>query len=299
MVACPSDTVFAVGENLRPGRTNCTVTQVLVKKFTIGPAVCLAQHVLCASKNREMMVRAMKRWLTTGASIALFCCFAVAQGNIPSGSLPLNSIVEGLEKTQAAQFSYQVIREYRLLGANDSKANSEVVAEVNFKPPARADYRIQRASGSYRGQHVVRDVLDHEVEATSGGNQARIALRRNNYDFIYVGEAVLDGQPCYILGLKPKRKENELIVGKAWIDKRSFFVRQIEGEVAKTPSWWLRRVRVKLLFAEIEGTWLQTSMEAVADVRIVGPHTLTSRILDYRGEGDVASTPRVLWDREY
>jgi hypothetical protein len=74
------------------------------------------------------------------------------------------------------------------------------------------------------------------------------------------------------------------------LDKQSFFVRRIEGEIAKTPSWWLKRVRVNLVFAEFEGTWLQTSMEAVADVRIVGLHTLTSRIVDYRRSDVVAST---------
>jgi hypothetical protein len=100
---------------------------------------------------------------------------------------------------------------------------------------------------------------------------------------------VLDGQPCYLLGLKPKRKEKDLISGEAWVDKHSLLVRNIEGEIAKTPSWWLKRVRVKLAFADVEGTWLQTSMEAVADVRILGPHTLTSRILDYRGTDVVAS----------
>jgi hypothetical protein len=162
-----------------------------------------------------MKVRVTKRWMTSGASVALFCCVAVAQGTAPSRTLQLNSIIEVLEKTQATQFSYQVIREYRLFGPNNSKANSDVVAEVNFKSPATANYRIQRASGSNRGQQVVRDVLDHEVEATSSGNQARIALSRNNYDFTYIGETVLDGQPCYLLGLKPKRKENELILGEA------------------------------------------------------------------------------------
>ena len=240
-----------------------------------------------------MKVRVTKRRMTTGASVALFCCVVVAQRTAPSRTQQLNSIVEALEKTQAAQFSYQVIREYRLSGPNNSKANSDVVVEVDFKPPASTIYKIQKASGSSRGQQVVRDVLAHEVEATSSGNQARIALSRNNYDFTYIGETVLDGQPCYLLGLKPKRKENELILGDAWIDKHSSFVRQIEGEVAKTPSWWLRRVRVKLVFAELEGRWLETSMEAVADVRIAGPHTLTSRILDYRGENEVASTTRV------
>jgi len=34
---------------------------------------------------------------------------------------------------------------------------------------------------------------------------------------------------------------------------------------------------------------LQTGLKAVADVRIVGTHTLTSRILDYRIADEVAS----------
>lgn len=123
-----------------------------------------------------MKVRVTKRWMTTGASVALFCCVAVAQGTAPSRTLQLNSIIEVLEKTQATQFSYQVIREYRLFSPNNSKANSDVVAEVNFKSPASTNYRIQRASGSNRGQQVVRDVLNHEVEATSSGNRPESLL---------------------------------------------------------------------------------------------------------------------------
>jgi hypothetical protein len=165
-----------------------------------------------------------------------------------------------------------------------------VIAEVNFRPPTSKDYEIQNASGSKRGEEVVRRLLDHEVEASSDKGQGRTAITRENYEFTYVGEEALDGQRCYLLELKPKRKENDLIAGRAWVDKQSFFVRRIAGEVAKTPSWWLKRVRVNLVFADFEGTWLQTNMEAVADVRIVGPHTLTSRIVDYRRSDVVAST---------
>jgi len=86
-----------------------------------------------------------------------------------------------------------------------------------------------------------------------------------------------------------KTKREDLISGEAWVDKHLLLVRHIEGELAKTPSWWLKKVRVKLAFDDVEGTWLQTSMEAVADVRIFGPHILTSRILDYRGTDVVAS----------
>ena len=128
------------------------------------------------------------------------------------------------------------------------------------------------------------------MEISSNRSQPRTAITRDNYEFTYAGEAVLDGQQCYLLELKPKRKENDLIVGEAWVDKQSFFIRRIEGEIAKTPSWWLKRVRVSIAFADIKGAWLQTSMEVVADVRIFGPHTLTSRIVDYRGTDVVAST---------
>lgn len=205
--------------------------------------------------------------------------------------MPLNAIVESMERAQegAPPVSYQVIREYRLFGAKDSKANSEVIAEVNFRPPARGDYRIQQSSGSDRGLQIVRRLLDHEAERTSQNYKAQTALNRDNYDFDYVGEAILDGQSCYVLTLKPKRKEKELIAGQAWVDQHSFLVRHIEGELAKSPSWWLSKVRVKLGFDDRGGTWLQTEMEAVADVRIVGPHTLQSRILDYRTTDQVAS----------
>ena len=209
--------------------------------------------------------------------------------------MPLNAIVESMERAQegAPPVSYQVIREYRLSGAQDSKANSEVIAEVNFRPSARGDYRIQQSSGSDRGLQVVRRLLDHEAERTSQNYKARTALNRDNYDFDYIGEANLDGQSCYVLALKPKRNEKELIAGQAWVDQHSFLVRHIEGELAKSPSWWLSKVRVKLGFDDRGGTWLQTEMEAVADVRIVGPHTLRSRILDYRTADQVASIPTI------
>jgi hypothetical protein len=187
------------------------------------------------------------------------------------------------------QVSYQIIREYRLSGARDSKTDTEVVAEVNFRPPASKDYRIQRSSGSNRGQQLVRRVLDREVEPTS--NKAANAISNDNYSFSYIGESMLDGRACYVLGLKPKRKEKELVSGEVWIDKRSFFVRQIEGEVEKTPSWWIKQVHLRLVFADIDGIWVQTSMEATADVRILGTHTLTSHMLDYRSQDEIAETP--------
>jgi hypothetical protein len=265
-----------------------------VCSISVTNSVGLQRALLSGVHLKGAMKLGIKsRLLVMGSLLPTLCGVGVAQQSARSAGLPLNSIVEAVEKTQWAvhsQLPYQVLREYRLFGTKSSSSNSNVVAEVNFRPPASKDYKIQKSSGSKRGEQVVRNVLDHEVETASNRSQDRTAVTRNNYEFSYIGEVVLDGQPCYLLGLKPKRKEKDLIAGKAWVDTHSFFVRRIEGEIAKTPSWWLKAVRVKLAFADFEGTWLQKSMEAVADVRIVGPHTLTSQILDYRGTDVIAST---------
>src|SRR6202140_5675652 len=121
-----------------------------------------------------------------GALTALLCSIGTAQQTAPSGTMPLEAIIQSIQKAQATprpQASYQIIREYRLFGAKDSKADSEVGAEVNFSPPAFKGYRIQRSSGSRRGQQLVRSILDREVEAASKDSKASSAISRDNYSF--------------------------------------------------------------------------------------------------------------------
>jgi hypothetical protein len=74
-----------------------------------------------------------------------------------------------------------------------------------------------------------------------------------------------------------------------WVDQRSFIVRQVEGEVAKTPSWWLKKIHIKLTFGDLGGIWVQTNMEVAADVRVFGSHVLTSRTLDCRSTAELAA----------
>lgn len=291
-----SHTIFPVGKSsrlnlhkLHPYSPCILVLPLSLQHFPLARDVPVM--ILVHLKRHGMRLQFTTRLLPLLVTTALFSGFGVAQQSTGTVALPLDSILDSMQKTQAGahpQAAYQVIREYRIFGANSSDANSEVVAAVNFSPPSSKNYQIQTSSGNNRGQQVVRKVLDHEVESSTG-DRSRSALTRDNYDFTYLGETLLDGQQCYLLGLKPKRKEKELISGQAWVDKNSFFVRHIEGEVAKTPSWWLKKVRVKLSFADFDGSWLQTSMEAVADVRMLGAHTLTSRLVDYRGADVVAS----------
>jgi len=251
----------------------------------------MAHYVLFSAVRFAMPSASML--LRVGAVLAISLVgVAMAQQTPSAAAAPsVAAIVQEMEHAQAQNHAvggYQVIREYQLAPASSATSDSDVVVAVQFNPPSSKDYAIQKTSGSGRGLKIVRKILDHEVEEAK--QQSRTAaLTSENYDFAYLGEGMVDDRPCYRLALKPKRKASDLVVGEALVDKDSFLVRHIEGQLAKSPSWWLKDVHVKINFADMEGTWLQTGAEAVADVRFMGAQKLTSRTIDYRGSDVVAA----------
>lgn len=201
---------------------------------------------------------------------------AVAAG---AQSADLSSIVDRME--QAAQANrthyrpYIVTREYRMYGSDEQSPKSEVTAEVSFVPPKRKDFRITEINGSSRGEGIVRHILENESKSAASST-APGAITRENYDFALAGEEQLDGRDCYVLLLKPKHEDKSLLNGKAWVDKNTYLIHRVEGEMSKMPSWWLKSVHLSLEFSERDGMWLQDRTRAVAEVRMFGKHVLTS-----------------------
>lgn len=207
----------------------------------------------------------------------------LAQGQSVSQA-ELSSIVQSMEKAQASiPLPHNITREYHLAPPGSIQPDSEVIAEVNFVP-APGRYMIQSHWGSGRAEYVVKNVLQHEIEITASAEKlAGNALTEQNYDFQYLGSVVQDGHSCFLLQLKPKRKESGLVDGRVWVDKDSFLVRRVEGELAKSPSWWVKTVHVDLVYSDFQGAWLQTRMNAVAEVRCFGKQELSSKVIDFKG----------------
>ena len=201
-----------------------------------------------------------------------------------ANSLSLNEILSRMQRAEAVSrqhsVAYAVTREYQLSAAGARQPTSDVVVQVNFIPPAAKDYSIVQAQGSDRGAGIVRKVLDHEAHMATQSQEHEVS--RQNYDFALLGREPIDGHECYVLQLTPKRQAVELIDGKAWVDARDFVLRRIEGATAKSPSLWLKGLRLTINYGQVNGVWVQTTTKAVADVRFAGPHVLTSRELEVR-----------------
>ncbi len=218
--------------------------------------------------------------------VSIFTMLLAAIGMAQTSAPDVGTIVSRMQTAMGGRNhdrAYSVTREYRLVPEDASKA-TRVVAEINAMPSGKKDYTITEGSG--QAENVVRKVLDRETDAANEHNI--LGLSSENYEFTLAGTEAIDGHACYVLQLNPKREGKDVLRGRAWVDAQNFMVRQIAGSPTKNPSWWIKDLQVTLHYREFQGFWLQDSTQAVAQVRVVGKHTLTARALDVRTDATLA-----------
>jgi hypothetical protein len=219
--------------------------------------------------------------------LTLLGILLTATGSIAQTSaVDLNIIVSRMQTASAGlnhDLAYSVTREYTLTPENATKS-ARVIAQVN-SVAGKKDYTITEGSG--QAENIVRKVLDHEAEVAR--DHTSVDINSRNYSFNYLGTEAIDGHTCYVLGLMPRQDSKEFLKGKAWVDADSYLIRQISGTPAKMPSWWIKDVQFTLHYRDVQGVWLQDSGKAVAQVRIVGTHTLTARALNVQTSTELAS----------
>jgi hypothetical protein len=223
----------------------------------------------------------------------LVCLLAVAAVAQTNASPPdARSVVERMLKAQqdnkARVRPFTVKRGYLLLDKQDQE-KAQVVASITVLPPDSKQYQIESSSGGF-GEKVLRDILSKETEQPKDAQ--RKELSNENYGFQLLGQEMLNGRRCYLLGLNPRREEKDLLRGKIWVDAENYNILRIEGSPAKTPSWWIRDLHILMNFANVDGMWLHTFTHAVANVRFKGRYVMVSRDLEYRFGEQAASRPR-------
>lgn len=219
-------------------------------------------------------------WLLVGVA-------APAQVAPPSLDIVLARMTQARAENQALLKPYVVTRVYVLAGKEQDNQKSEVTAEVSFVPPNRKTYSIKGTEGSGLGERIVRRMLDGETQIVK--DYGATDYTTANYDFRLAGEDLFEGNRCYLIELSPKRKDKTLLRGKIWIDAQTYRIRRMEATPAKSPSWWLRDVRVAFSYGSVDGMWLQTASEFSTNVRIFGRHTMTSHDVKYAAvEGALA-----------
>jgi hypothetical protein len=218
-------------------------------------------------------------------SVLIFLASAVACASAQTES-PASSENIVARMTQAGEHNhihfqpYVVTRAYRLFDKEAMIPTSEVIAELVFVPPYLKSYAIQHTHGTTMGESIVRRMLEGQMAFAKDSGSTDIS--KGNYDFWFIREEDVNGHHCYVLELLPRRKAKNLLHGNIWVDANTYLIQRVEGEPVKSSSWWLRDVRIVLLFGYVGEMWIQTSSESKADVRIVGQYKMISQDLSYK-----------------
>jgi Outer membrane lipoprotein-sorting protein len=219
---------------------------------------------------------------------SILICFAVAAGvsaqtqsTVPTSDDIVVRMAQAQAENRTRFLPYIVTRDYKLFEAeNRDQAKSHVIAEITVVPSGAKKYVIENAEGSGLAERIVRKALDGEVAVAKDSRSADIT--GDNYDFLLVREDKLNGQRCYVLELLPRRKSKNLLRGTIWVDAESYLPYRVEGEPARSPSWWLTDIRIVLLYGYVGPMWIQTSSEATANVRIIGRSSMVWQGVSYQ-----------------
>jgi hypothetical protein len=130
---------------------------------------------------------------------------------------------------------------------------------------------------------VLLKLLESEREAFR--NQSQIELSPANYNFESLGLEQTDSYPCYVLSVQPRKENKFLYRGKVWIDANDFALSRMEGQPAKSPSFWIRDTKIDSNWKKVGDFWLIQRSRSVSHIRLGGTATLTIDYSDYQITG--------------
>lgn len=213
-------------------------------------------------------------------------------------ALPVDVLVDQMLAASARRATglrgYRETRFYNLeyhglFGAR--QATMRVVA--SYVAPEQRNFTVISETGSkLLLNRVLLRLLDSEREAYL--NEKQIELSPENYRFHALGLEPSDHNPCYVLEVQPRQENRFLYRGKIWLDAYEFALVRMEGQPAKSPSFWIRDTQIDSTWQKTEGFWFIRHSRSVSRVRMGGTATLNIDYTDYRVTdlGNAPSRPR-------
>jgi hypothetical protein len=197
------------------------------------------------------------------------------------GDVIFAKLVEFNRLRESRLKQYSVQSTYRV--KNDKgEMRAETRALLRYRAPGTKEFEIisEKGSGLIRSR-VFKPLMDVEVETATERNRFDSSITPNNYTLALLGEEEMAGSHCFVVQATPKRADTYLFTGKIWIHSVEFAIVQIEGQPAKIPSLWIKRVDFVRRYQKFGEFWLPLKNESVTRVRVIGKNTLTTEYDNY------------------
>lgn len=184
-------------------------------------------------------------------------------------------------------------RQYRALRrfeARNDKLDKSAWMDV-WTEADRSGFRydvISRGGSGYILSKVFLEALEAEQKMWREGTSTRAAITADNYRFTECAADVgltfdvgrtLSGSPAerdlICVTLEPRRKDVLLVTGSMFLDPETGDLVRVEGSLAKTPSFWTRRVEIRRQYERVGGVRVPVTVESTASLKMAGLSTMS------------------------
>lgn len=178
------------------------------------------------------------------------------------------------------------VRTYKVVNDKNKVVAEEVVTE-EYRAPNIENLTSTSQQGSQFVLHrVFQRLMQREKQRVQNDKDPDSLITPENYTLEELGNDKVGGAACLLFRAVPRRKATDLFEGKIWIDIQDFAIVKMAGQLAKNPSFWIKRVDFVREYQNIQGFWLLSRETAVSTIRIFGKETLT---IDYQYNAVVSS----------
>jgi outer membrane lipoprotein-sorting protein len=231
-----------------------------------------------------------------GVTAVLLIVLALAgllplQAQQASSPLTPDEMIAKMEESnrarQKALQSYHSRRRYEAAN-NMFRRQASVVVEMNCSAPEDKNFRILESNGSRTiVKRVIEPLLESERAVAQQREKKDVAISKQNYIFTFSGTDKASNN--YIFSVEPRTPNKYLFRGKVWVDRRSFGIVRIEGEPAKSPSFWVKRAHFIHEYGRFGEFWFPISNRTEVELRIFGTSSLTITYYGYEWQRTLAA----------
>jgi hypothetical protein len=180
-------------------------------------------------------------------------------------------------------------REY-LLENHVFQKRAEMVVRVTCERDGTKHFEVLSEDGwKSANERVLREMLATELESSSPDIRLKSRVTSDNYTFRMIEAGFpLEGRTTYVIDVVPKRQDKSLFRGRIWVDAEDYALARVEGEPAKNPSFWTRKVHFVQEYRKDGDYWFPAMTTSVTDARMFGATDVNIRYFDYK---PVSSAP--------
>jgi hypothetical protein len=205
-----------------------------------------------------------------------------AQGSTPTADEVVANMYARDTLREATSGGYTGSREY-VLENRLFKKRAQMLVRVTCDQNATKHFEVLSEEGwKSASKRVLRQMLATESDSSRPDARPRNRITSDNYTFRMIDIEALDGRMAYVIEASPKREDKSLFRGRIWVDTEDYALARVEGEPARNPSFWTRKVQFLQQYYKAGEYWFPIETTSETDARVFGTTDVSIRYFDYK-----------------